>query len=278
MPAPASGVSEVPIDAPMVLEYFSEKGLSASAIQTWYAEGADAFYHKYVFRISDPKTINTEISADVGTAFHEVAQRIYEPFVGRCLCRENLLEAQAALPKVLREVVDASPLMSRPGGEAALYIRLIDHWIKALIDYDFKRLAEDKELLIVSLEQTYETRIEVEGISVKFKGNFDRLEALDDRHLICDYKTGKGFSTKSIEDIGVLFKDPNENIRRQLLLYRWLHSKQEAFDRVEGIPSVFSVQALNDGFKALQIPDNDLANTEDALKDFVSEVFEWANG
>lgn len=253
--------------------YFKHNGLSASAINCWYRDNAEAFYLRYVLKITEPRTVRTNLNADIGTLFHRLCQQLYTPFIDQWLNTQSLQEAKRNLQTLTRDVFMELPDFGKDRSEAAIYIKLLENWAGALLLYDIKRLEDGQQIRILGLEKKVETRIKHPRTEVLFKGDMDRLEQCDKEWFICDYKSGKGFEDKEIKDFNSFFTNKENHIRRQMLLYRWLMQKNGRL----AIPALFSVFDTQKGFQKMTIPPDDMQNTEQALLSFIDGVYAWAD-
>jgi hypothetical protein len=270
VPTAQTLTSSLVIKSAEVLRFLTQQGLSASAIHTWYQQGPEEFYRKHVLGIGEPREVNTEVAADVGSLFHEVAEMLYRPLVGKTLTAPLIRDAMATLPNAVQTAFEARPFIK--GGEAWLYKRLITHWAKEVLRLDENRLAHGEVIVLAGLEQRLEVFFDCCGEKIKFKGSLDRVELLGDILRVCDYKTGKGIENSNEKSAEEIFVNPKENIRRQMLLYAWMVEKSGAYHVSGATAAVLSLQHLSKGYHVL--PAGDTNAVERALCDFVAEVME----
>ncbi len=264
------------------------KGFSPSSLNT-YKKCSLQFYFKEVAKLgeSDEKQESIDV-ATLGKIIHDVLQEIYEPLVSQNVSIHYLEEKHKNLDPILHE----SFLKFYEGGNIKtgknlLTAKVAKRFIQNYIKHEIKLIKDEAEIIIKSLENTFETIIKVEeknfpkGIQeIKFKGIIDRIDLYNNELRIIDYKTGSvKNSDLSIKDWKSIFTEAKTDKSFQLAFYAWLYHKQTSID--ESIyPGIYSLKKLSEGFIKLKTPDgNNLnkenyKNFEELLLNLAEEIFD----
>jgi ATP-dependent helicase/DNAse subunit B len=208
------------------LDELFAKGTSASAIKTFMTCPLD-FYYKYVLKFGEEEKVEEELESNTfGTFIHEVLEEMYTPFA-RIDSEGKLKEKQPRSMQV--EDIDwmlknyeyemrkkfSAHFNQEPEayekGKNFLSFSMALELTERFLKNERKILLElnNRPLFIEGLEQSlvYDLELEILGKkrNVRLKGNIDRIDSIDGKIRIIDYKTGK----VNIEDVG-----PKENARK----------------------------------------------------------------
>lgn len=207
------------------LDELFANGTSASAIKTFMTCPLD-FYYKYVLKFGEEEKVEEELESNTfGTFIHEVLEEMYTPFARRD--SEGKLKEQQ--PRSIQvEDIDwmlknyeyemrkkfSAHFNQEPEafekGKNFLSFSMALELTERFLKNERKILLElnNRPLFIEGLEQSlvYDLELEILGKkrNVRLKGNIDRIDSIDGKIRIIDYKTGK---VKS-EDVGPSEKRP----------------------------------------------------------------------
>jgi len=280
--------SEISIEkTPEMLEKIKE--FSPTSIGT-YVRCPLQYYFKYIEGISD-KSIDEEIQVNIiGSIIHKVLEIFYGEFENKTItselfesvynqyfnqCYEKALDENgfhSGLPEtgfnyLSKTVIDN--MLANYFKEAKSFIKEEE---AKNANYDFSMIHMEKELSHC---------FDIQGKSIKLKGFADRIDKLNGKTRIIDYKTGK--VNKTDVKIGasqtVLTLMAEKSI--QLLVYKYLylvenHDKHLNPDDIE--PGIIGFQKLSNGIFSLDTSSNDelnddfMTNSEKYFVRFFEEV------
>ncbi|PIF02285.1 MAG: hypothetical protein CR996_00695 [Draconibacterium sp.] len=226
--------------------------LSPSAINTYLACSL-RFWFKYVAKLPRPEEVLEDIDGAVfGNIFHNVAESVYKPFVGKTISDgdlEKILNDPVLLEnEILKKVAvhyfgekDGAKNTIVPEGKMALTIENLKTYLKQLFRID-KDVAPFQ---IVSLEKQYVFPLKInlpKGEKTIYIGGFvDRLDFANGNYRIIDYKTGNVMYTNfsSTEELFVRTPATAKKEILQALIYTWIYCQQTGIDNVtQGIYSL----------------------------------------
>ena len=202
------------------------KALSASSINT-YIDCPLKFYFSAIEDLKEDEDVSESVdSREFGTLFHYVAELIYKPFYSS-MVTADLLKSRVK-PQILTEAIQRafskkfflSEEVKPLSGQHYLTGEMIRKYVLKLIEKDCKltpfRYISSEEKIQIPFRLT-------NGMEIQLKGLIDRIDAVDGKLRIVDYKTGKKQShqLKSIES---LF-DPTDMIRQSAVLQVFLYAK-----------------------------------------------------
>jgi hypothetical protein len=217
------------------LDAFLEKGISASALKTFFACPLD-FYYKYLLKFGEAEKVDETIESNqLGTFIHEVLETMYTPYCKRDLegNLKNPLPPKIGVADIEHMEKSYELLMSEAfsrffGGQPENYLKGKNYLSFTMaLELTKRFLKHEKSLIqktgksiaIEALEERLEDTLEIEIFgtkkTVKLKGFADRVDSIDDEIRIIDYKTGK--VDKS--DVGKSFSRPKwEGTDEELLV------------------------------------------------------------
>ena len=217
------------------LDGFLEKGISASALKTFFACPLD-FYYKYLLKFGEAEKVDETIESNqLGTFIHEVLENMYTPFCKRDKegNLKNPLPPKIGIADIEHMEKSYELLMSESfsrffGGQPDAYLKGKNYLSFTMaLELTKRFLKHEKSIIkktgkaiaIEALEEKLEDTLEIEIFgtkkTVKLKGFADRVDSIDDEIRIIDYKTGK--VDKS--DVGKSFSRPKwEGTDEELLV------------------------------------------------------------
>ncbi|MGI2256980.1 PD-(D/E)XK nuclease family protein [Candidatus Cardinium hertigii] len=246
------------------------------------------FYFIYLLQLKQrvwPK--DGREAVQLGTLFHRVMERCYQPFVGVQMDKEMVMQLASNIKIKLKEVIDAQRTeLSAP----MLLHALLEKLLVRMLDSD----RSDAPFTILGVEVAIKQPILLNLDIVRkvwLSGVIDRIDRSNHFIRIIDYKTG--LSNYKIASIASLF-DPAQIKKNkaifQTFLYAWLfkslhgvHSTQQVMPYMIHIRSLFLsdykpgifIQQSDNGKKYQQIEDiMEYAQPfEEALKALLLEIF-----
>jgi CRISPR/Cas system-associated exonuclease Cas4 (RecB family) len=262
----------------------TEHQLSPSAINT-YLQCSLRFYFRYVMQLPEPDELKEEIDGMIfGNIFHDTMEALYKPFVSKVINRsdiENIQKNKVLIENEIRKKIAKNYFKQKEEdtkkvileGKTLLIYENIKTYLNQLLQVDM----DLTPFTLISLEEKYKTTLEVDinGIktNINIGGKIDRVDRVNGKIRVLDYKTGYVKST-SFKAVDELFKrnvkDPKKEVL-QAMIYTWILS--ELTNEIDFHPAIYS---LRDLFKENFNPEitwtqHDFSFTE-LKEDFVTEL------
>ena len=229
-----------------------EKYLSPSGLSN-YLRCKLKFYFRYVAGLKEQDEVTEEIDAPLfGNILHEAMDNLYQHLKGKTVLPETLSEILKDGQQINASIDHAfnknyfKNHKTDYSGKNIIIREIIEKYVKKLV----KRDAEIAPFKILSLEDNYQIEIpfNLNGTSemVKLGGKIDRVDELDNRIRIIDYKTGN--DTLDYQNIEAIFSD-KKSAQRSVVFQTFLYSKfYQDLKKPElpVIPGVYSVKHLFD--------------------------------
>ncbi|WP_066033371.1 PD-(D/E)XK nuclease family protein [Flavobacterium anhuiense] len=245
-----------PISVPkseLVMERLKEiavNGFSPSAL-TSYIRNPIEFYFQKILRIREVEEVEENIALNtLGTIIHETLKALYEPFIGKFISENDLLNCFKLLDD---EVLKQFKLVYKEGeikkGRNLLAFEVAKRNVSNFLKMELESVKNNEAIQIIALEQTFERQFVHPKLPfpVLIKGNVDRIERRDGKIRIIDYKTGK------VEKSNVVLKTwegltqelKNDKII-QVLAYAFMYEKEAGELPIE--VGIISFKNLKSGF------------------------------
>ena len=256
-----------------------EKALSATTINT-YIDCPLRFYFSSIEGMKEEDEVFDQVdNREFGTIFHAVVEQLYKPFC-RSMVTADLLKLCAKEPLLTEAIHHAfsekffrSKEVRSLSGQHYLTGEMIRKYVLKLIENDRKLTpfkytgSEEKILLPFRLTN---------GIEVQLKGFIDRIDEVDGRLRVVDYKTGaspkKALAFKTMESLFDPADEKRQSAIMQVLMYACMYRQTDALKPVQ--PVLYYVRDLfsNDFDPVIyqgkeKEPVTDFAHYRDAFED-----------
>lgn len=181
-------------------------GVSASMLKKYITCPLD-FYYQYVLKFGEEKKVEEELESNTfGTLIHAVLEDLYEPFnrsKNPKASNVTAMDVEAMLRAYERKLFeqfkahfngDEEAFLS---GKNFLSYAMSKEMCRHFLESELKFLKENPTqlLFIEALEEQviheFEVPIFDENKTIKLKGFIDRVDSIEDKIRILDYKTGK---------------------------------------------------------------------------------------
>ena len=263
----------------------AERSFSASSLNT-YLDCPLRFYYSQVEGIQDQEEVTEDVDASLfGTIFHKVMELLYHPLtlLGRDLDKDDLSEERLFGPglKRLEELVVKvfnTYHIRDIVGENLIHKELIVKMVRQVVKRD-RQLAERGGFRILDTETDGQRLLTLgDGSVVKLFGRIDRLDRVNGRERIIDYKSGrvesdllKDAKNKTMEQtIDEMFDfskgKSRPGIAFQLYFYALL--KKDAETCIYSLTSIFKEEP-----QAYGIPDDKLDYFRKKLTELIEDIF-----
>jgi hypothetical protein len=187
------------------------KRISPSALNT-YIDCKLKFFLKYIENISETDDVAEDIDHLLfGRIAHVALELIYQPHIEQTLSKEiieKLLRDTKLINNSLQKALEKEYFKGGKmnlNGRNLLVFEVIKKYVLRVLRYD-QSIAPFK---LIGLEKDYEDNISIETnnglLNIRYGGTVDRIDEVEGRIRVVDYKTGKAAST--VASIERLFID-----------------------------------------------------------------------
>lgn len=231
-----------------LIEQHALKGFSPTSLSNYIRNPID-FYKRNLLGINDTLEVEETIAANTfGTIVHDTLEDLYTPFVGAILSQDMLQLAKAKVQDTVKKHFAKS---YRDGdvtrGKNLIAFQVVQRYISNFIDQEME-LVKHHEVKLIGIEQKLAIPLAISGIDfpIRLQGKLDRIDQIDGRLRIIDYKTGK-VESKHVEivDWNSLIEDYDHSKAFQLLCYALMYTETQPINELES--GIISFKNLNAG-------------------------------
>ena len=254
------------------LAALAARGFSPSALNV-YISCPLSYYYQYVKGLRDDSLDDSLDASQLGTCVHSVLQKIYTPYIGSRVDPRGLRDALANLKPLMDEAFDEFYRHGRPteGRNRFLY-SVAESQLQYLLRKEIAIIDGGSRLEIVALEQEVSIPF---GEGVNLKGVVDRIDRLDGRLRVIDYKTGSvkdsdiAVKTAKLEE-GAVMPGKWLQLMCYALMYSHVHPLGEPL-----MAGIYPLRSLRSGVRLAtidgrdEITSQDLASFRERLSDTI---------
>lgn len=256
-------------------------GISPSALNKFIACPLD-FYYRYVLRLGELDEVEEDLkNSTFGTCVHNTLEILFEK-----VKRQNLKVVMVAemkktfLPILTKEFLKHLDKDDLTSGNNLLTFEVAQQYIKNFLDLEVKNIVQAQEkkqdYQVISLEDNLKSVLTLNtpigSLDLKLDGFADRVEQIDGKVRLIDYKTGKveqkELTIKSWEELAI---NPDRSKALQLALYGYSYCMTNP-GVVDFSAGIYSFRNLKDGALMLKMG-NRLVSAAD-LKENMPGVIE----
>lgn len=284
------------------IDELMKEGLTYSKIAA-FLECPLNFYYRYILRIGEENKVEEEIeSSTLGSILHQVLELLYEPYTEKIVENELQRRARQITVDVVDDLLKRAPLLIdeafyehfskdkslwQTGTNHITYVMAKEIIQKVLLKE--KQTLKDNpqsSLFIQSLEKDIEhiTTFSIDGKekTVRFHGIIDRIDQIDGKSRVIDYKSGaldlekvtvKGSTLSDVAEIILKNKKehkPNSKYALQLMLYCYLYKQVMKKDLDE--VGIFSFISIMDSPFYLQLPEDTAIPSVELVEEIIKEI------
>ena len=172
-------------------------GFSPTALGN-YAECPLKYYYMTILGLKEQDTLEDDIDASqLGEAVHNVLRDIYQPYVGREVEEQGLVEARKDIAPLLDREMQSLMAGGRVAEGRNLFLRSVAlTQLDRVLQREARLIHEGHRIELVAVEQDYSyTLWEQDGHPVRIGGRVDRIDRFDGTLRVIDYKTGSVIPT-----------------------------------------------------------------------------------
>ncbi|WP_162789986.1 PD-(D/E)XK nuclease family protein [Cardinium endosymbiont of Sogatella furcifera] len=197
------------------------------------------FYFRYVLQLKQKAKGDSEM-VQLGTLFHDVMARLYQPFVDMQVDTSRVMQLKGQVHSKIEEAMAAS---HTPIGAPLLLRALLEKLVTAMLDLD----GAEAPFTLLGVEVAMQQSMALDGERKVWLGGV--VDRIDRRHHVIrmiDYKTG--LSNGKVGPIASLF-DPTKIQKNkaifQLFFYAWLFHSLHGADLHQSImPYLIHIREL----------------------------------
>lgn len=158
-----------------------------------YRECSYRFYLKHVLGIREPEKIVEDAAAiEWGNIIHRALRRFYSKDFSSYFGRGDFQDAERILHSRIKEALEEE--IGKPKASGIFDLEVYKRHTKRFLQEEIQRFEEGYRIHSVEKELDYE--IPLDGRRIKLKGKTDRIDTLDGKYYIIDYKTGQEIDKK----------------------------------------------------------------------------------
>ncbi len=231
------------------IQELAGRGFSPTSLIQYIRDPLE-FYKRALLGIEEPIIVDETIAPNsFGTIIHNSLEALLKPFVGQPLLPKTL---QSTIPEIKSVVLSFftefyAESSIRHGKNLIVFqvlVRTVENFIRYEID-----VCSRKNIKILELEKKIKLPLSIPGISfpVFLKGTLDRIDEVDGKLRIVDYKTGRvnqaDMSLSTWED---LLHDSRYSKVFQVLSYAYMYTHSENNSVLNA--GVISLKNLSQGY------------------------------
>ncbi len=258
---------------------------SPTALNTYLQCGL-RFYFKYIMQLPEPDEVKDEIDSPLfGNIFHETIEMLYKPFVGKVVSKSDVENIKKDKTRIENEILKAigkhyfrykTPVKQpvKLEGKTVLIYENIKTFLNRLLEIDI----EYAPFTLHSLEEKYNAELKIvrngTPVSISIGGKIDRVDRVNGKWRILDYKTGyvEKFSFKEVKE---LFEKDLEKPKKEILqaLFYSFIFKENFKDEPDFRPAIYSLRKFFDENHSPEIKwNNQDFSFHEVEKEFVEQL------
>ena len=261
-------------------------GLSPTALSN-YIKDPMLFYKKVLLGIRDSEQLEETVAANTfGTVLHEALEDLYRPYEGLYLNQDAIRSMKMKAPQLALKSFDLHFLKGmKASGKNLIALRVMEHYLSMFLTMEEQRLKK-QEVKLIGVEKKFRIpfNTRASGPQVYLKGTVDRIEEVDGKIRIIDYKTGMVEPRNvRITDWESLRTDPDKTKAFQIMCYAWLYKQHSDINNLQA--GVISFKNLKTGYQWFglkgegrrydsNLNESFLLNFEDQLQLLIQELFD----
>ena len=255
------------------------KGLSPSALNQ-YIKCPLQFYFSRLLKLKVPDGVQSNLEANVfGTVVHEVLEEVYKPFVDKPIDTKQLAKTLGTLDRRISDSLKKNyPSGDVTHGKNLLTIKVLKRYLERFLQQEIQHLQKEPRMLVSVEKELQQSLVLPDGSSVIIKGVIDRVDRVESKLRISDYKTGSVKKSEvNFKEWDQLLSDSKYSKAFQTLTYGWLFQKN--FPETKELQlGLFSLRNLSDGFIAPKMqannPEEWLTHFETVLTALLTEIYD----
>ncbi|WGH25145.1 MAG: PD-(D/E)XK nuclease family protein [Candidatus Shikimatogenerans bostrichidophilus] len=216
------------------ITFFKKKiGFSYTSIK-FYINNPIDFYYKYILNL---KSYDYNYPQEFGLIIHKILFFLYKKYINRNLTINDVKEIKKKVKKnnIIKKIYYKYYKNIKGNQKLNYFYNIIKNILLKFINYDEKLVFNGNTLKIISLENKKYKKLSLRKDKdyIKLKVKIDRIDKLNDRYRIIDYKTYLYINNKNVliynneDNIDYLFTEKEYSNILQLLIYSLVFYKKK---------------------------------------------------
>ncbi|MEA1786573.1 PD-(D/E)XK nuclease family protein [Arenibacter sp. GZD96] len=205
----------------------AENGFSPSSLSNYIRNPID-FYKQSILKIKDTVEVEETLAYNTfGTVVHDALEELYRPLLGQRLTPELLNERVPAISGVVKTQFNkkySDTAISQ--GKNLIAYNVVVRYIENFINLEISE-CKTKEIVVLALEEKRAVTLDFPELNfpVVLHGKLDRIDRINGKLRIIDYKTGTVAATQvEIVDWPEIVASYDQSKAFQLLCYAYMYS------------------------------------------------------
>ncbi len=269
------GINEIKKTEEMI-DILKGGSFSYSGISSYIRNPID-YYMNYVLGIREENEIDEIGYKEIGTAAHDVLEELLKTQIGNIYDGSSIRLNELHIDELIDADFKKMNIMDSSKGKPFIMKRAIREMVKNFLEKDIERSKGKTTLL--ELENKMTASYELANDKLNLFGRFDRIEEVDDRVMIMDYKTGtvekrelridmdEDFEQKPIIDIAEWKDKLNQDKKFQLLFYGYVACRQEGWENRKLNMGIYSLRNPSEVFYLTDMNGDPIVYTKGSVID-----------
>ncbi|KQR94744.1 hypothetical protein ASG01_02395 [Chryseobacterium sp. Leaf180] len=266
---------------PIVLEQLElwKNKVSASHLTSYLYNPVD-FYLSKILKTAEADEIEEELSVrNYGNLVHYTLQEIYEELKGKILKQNDLQNSLNKLDEYISKGI--VKLKHHPEfytkGMNFIHKAIAEKVVLSILNHDLNLIKEGHALEIIDIERKFEN-VEFklnENDQINFYGYIDRIDRIDGKIRIIDYKTAKvkNISVKIDKDNAEdYFRNSDRKQALQLCIYQYVVENLPEFWGLPVETGIWSFADAKNGVVPLEFAQGNLDDAMIGVKSLIEEI------
>ena len=228
------------------LETLFNNGISASML-CLYSLDKIKFFENYILGLKEENIEETIASSTLGSIIHDALELLYNEYVGIELDKTSLKKLKDRVSNLV--LLTSEKYVRKRNlkkGKNVIIIETAKKYVESVIDIDLKELDKGNKIKIIAVEKEFTSSLQDNINKYKIKGKIDRIDEINGKLRVIDYKSGKKIYKRNLEikEISEI-RSVNGIYNLQLLFYMiGIYKEMNAKIIKSGI---ISLKNINDG-------------------------------
>lgn len=236
------------------------KGFAPSSINTYLGCSLRFYFQELMGLREENEATESMDAATLGTTIHEALHKIYKDHLQTVFTPDLFSNIKSKALQILRDEfqqnLNGSDIRY---GKNLLLFKVAESFLMNFLDYESAQIKENptQQVFVEYCEHPLEARFpfaDGESSTILLKGRADRIDSINGRIRIIDYKTGKVADAElNWQTLEAMIDGEKNDKSMQLLIYAYLYFKK--YPEYQGTieSGIVSFRSLSHGLMSLQI-------------------------